>query len=234
MKNLNLTDQQRIARAKVRMKLVRKKNELRDLEEDYKTGKAEKSDLDTCRGEIEVLKKEIESIEQSGHTVFLNAKEMLAPKKDLAEKKKKLSNRKLILERKIRITQKQIDNTDTPEDQKEILKSQLENINADLDSLLEEEQSLGSYNHTRFLESRKMNEKFEGQEGKKKDLEKKISTTEEEIKEAESRNDNDYVETLSEQLHLFRMELEAIENFTHDEFLENLKSLKAKRKSDLA
>ena len=78
-----------------------------------------------------------------------------------------------------------------------------------------------------------MNEKFEGQEEKKKDLEKKISTTEEEIKEAESRNDNDRVKTLSEQLHLFRMELEAIENFTHDEFLENLKSLKAKRKSDL-
>ena len=98
MKNLNLTDQQRIARAKVRMKLVRKKNELRDLEEDYKTGKAEKSDLDACKGDIEVLKKEIKSIEQSGHTVFLNAKEMLAPKKDLAEKKKKLSNRKLILE----------------------------------------------------------------------------------------------------------------------------------------
>ena len=54
MKNLNLTDQQRIARAKVRMKLVRKKNELRDLEEDYKTGKAEKSDLDACKGDIEV------------------------------------------------------------------------------------------------------------------------------------------------------------------------------------
>ena len=234
MKNLNLTDQQKIARAKVRMKLVRKKNELRDLEEDYKTGKAEKSDLDACKGEIEILKKEIESIEQSGHTVFLNAKEMLAPKKDLAEKKKKISNRKLILERKLKIAQKQIDNPDTSEDQKTILKRQLDNINADLNSLLEEDQSLGSYNHTRFLESRKMNEKFEGQEEKKKTLEKKILTTEEEIKEAESRNDNGHVKTLREQLHLFRMELEAIENFTHDEFLENLKSLKAKRKRDLA
>ena len=233
MKNLNLTDQQRIARAKVRMKLVRKKNELRDLEEDFKTGKAEKSDLDACKGEIEILKKEIESIEQSGHTVFLNAKEMLAPKKDLAEKKKKISNRKLILERKIKIAQKQIDNPDTAEDQKAILKRQLDNIKSDLNSLFEEEQSLGSYNHTRFLESRKMDENFQGQEEKKKNLEKKIFTTEEEIKEAESRNDNDHVETLSEQIHLFRMELEAIENFTHDEFLENLKSLKAKRKSDL-
>ena len=172
MKNLNLTDQQKIDRAKVRMKLVRKKNELRDLEEDYKIGKAAKSDLDVCAGEIDVLKKEIESIEQSGHTVFINAKKMLSPKKDLAGKKKKLSNRKLILERKIRITQKQIDNHDTSEDQKAVLIDQIKNIHIELDNLLEEEQALGSYNHTRFLESRKVNQKFEKKEGKKNDLKK--------------------------------------------------------------
>ena len=57
MKNLNLTDQQRVERAKVRMKLVRKKNELRSLEEDFQSGKTDRADLDVCRGEIDVLRK---------------------------------------------------------------------------------------------------------------------------------------------------------------------------------
>lgn len=234
MKNLNLSDQQRIARAKVRMKLVRKKNELRNLEEDYKMGKAEKSDVDSCKGEIEVFKKEIESIEQSGHTVFLNAKEMLAPKKDLGAKKKKLSTRKLILERKIRITQNQLDNPDPSGTPKSDLEEQLQRHKKELFSISEEEKSLSNYNHTRFLESRNMGQKFDGQEEKKNMVEGKISGMKAQILEAESKKDAGEVNRLHEQLHLLNMELEAIENFAHEEFLENLKTLKAKRRSDLA
>ena len=53
------------------------------------------------------------------------------------------------------------------------------------------------------------------------------------MRKAELEKELDHFQTLGEKLHLYRMELESIENFTHDEFLENLKSLKAKRKSDL-
>ena len=38
---------------------------------------------------------------------------------------------------------------------------------------------------------------------------------------------------MKEELHLLEMEKESIENFTHDHFLENLASMKAKRKSGL-
>ena len=38
---------------------------------------------------------------------------------------------------------------------------------------------------------------------------------------------------VEEELHLLEMEKEAIENFTHDHFLENLEVMKAKRKSAL-
>ena len=45
--------------------------------------------------------------------------------------------------------------------------------------------------------------------------------------------DNEKDEHLNEELHLLEMEKEAIENFTHDHFLENLEVMKSKRKSAL-
>ena len=234
MKKLNLTDQQRVERAKVRMKLVRKKNELRSLEEDFQSGKVDRADLDVCRGEIDVLKKEIESIEQSGHTVFLNAKKMLEPKKDLSAKKKKLSTRKLILERKIKISQKRLDDPGCGDEEKEELVQKIASLQKEISNLVEEEVSIGNFNHTRFLESKKLDQQFAGHEDTKNQVEQKIVAKEQEIQSAKESGDSQTIEKLNEELHLLKMELEAIENFAHEEFLQNVESLKAKRRSDLS
>ena len=234
MKNLNLTDQQRVERAKVRMKLVRKKNELRALEEDFQSGKTDRADLDVCRGEIDVLKKEIESIEQSGHTVFLNAKKMLEPKKDLSAKKKKLSTRKLILERKIKISQKRLDDPGCGDEGKEELVQKIASLQKEISNLVEEEVSIGNFNHTRFLESKKLDQQFAGNEDLKNQVEQKMVAKEQEIQNAKESGDRQIIENLNEELHLLKMELEAIENFAHEEFLQNVASLKAKRRSDLS
>ena len=40
-------------------------------------------------------------------------------------------------------------------------------------------------------------------------------------------------ELLQDELHFLEMEKESIENFTHDHFLENVESMKVKRRSEL-
>jgi hypothetical protein len=70
------------------------------------------------------------------------------------------------------------------------------------------------------------------QSGELLEVNQKINDLNEKISKCTD-SDTDKKEHLKEELHLLEMEKESIENFTHDHFLENLASMKAKRKSGL-
>ena len=58
MKNSQLSDKDRALRSKVRMKMSKLRVKLKDLESGVESGTSQQSDLDACKGEIEVLRKE--------------------------------------------------------------------------------------------------------------------------------------------------------------------------------
>jgi hypothetical protein len=47
-------------------------------------------DVDSCKGQINLLLKEIQSIDEGGHTTFLLAKKWIAPKEGISSKNKNL------------------------------------------------------------------------------------------------------------------------------------------------
>lgn len=79
-----LSDKDRSHRSKIRMKMTKLRTQLKELEQ----GEGQQSDIDSCNGEIEVLRKELQSLEEGGHTTFIKAKQMLEPKKNLSTKGK--------------------------------------------------------------------------------------------------------------------------------------------------
>ena len=74
-------------RSQVRMKISNLRSQLKKLQQDNPSNLG---DIESCKGEIEVLRKELQSLEDGGHTTFIKAKGMLEPKKNLSSKSKKL------------------------------------------------------------------------------------------------------------------------------------------------
>ena len=82
-----LSAKDRAIRSQVRMKISNLRSQLKKLQQDTPSNLA---DIESCKGEIEVLRKELQSLEDGGHTTFIKAKVMLEPKKNLSSKSKKL------------------------------------------------------------------------------------------------------------------------------------------------
>ena len=114
------------------------------------------------------------------------------------------------------------------EKQKEIV----EDLKMQIETLSGERKAIKSFNHTRFIQLKDQESGEDKQSGELLEVNQKINDLNEKILKC-SDSDTDKKEHLKEELHLLEMEKESIENFTHDHFLENLASMKAKRKSGL-
>ena len=108
MSNSNLSEKDRIVRAKIRMKMSNLRSKLKDLENGIDSGYSQQSEVDACKGEIEVLRKELQSLVDGGHTTFIKAKSMLQPKKNLSSKGKKLDLKSKLLKTRLKSAEKKL------------------------------------------------------------------------------------------------------------------------------
>ena len=214
-------------RSQVRMKISNLRSQLKKLQQDNPSNLG---DIESCKGEIEVLRKELQSLEDGGHTTFIKAKGMLEPKKNLSSKSKKLEWKIKLLKTRIKNAEKKLTKQGLSSEIIEKQEKLISDLNKQIFSLSEEQKALKNFNHTRFLESTKDTSEEDSQAKKLDDINARISVVQGKIA---SLPDNEKDENLNEELHLLEMEKEAIENFTHDHFLENLEVMKAKRKSAL-
>ena len=60
-----LSEKDRIHRSKVRMKMVKLRTQLKELLQE----EGQQSDIDSCKGEIEVLRKELQSLARERHAI---------------------------------------------------------------------------------------------------------------------------------------------------------------------
>jgi len=222
-----LSTKDRAIRSQIRMKISNLRSQLKEFQQDTPSNLA---DIESCEGEIEVLRKELQSLEDGGHTTFIKAKEMLEPKKNLSSKSKKLEWKIKLFKTRIRNAEKKLTKQGLSSEIIEEQEMLISDLNKQILSLSEEQKALKDYNHTRFLESTKDTSEEDSQAKKLDDINARISAVQGKIG---SLPDNEKDENLNEELHLLEMEKEAIENFTHDHFLENLEVMKAKRKSAL-
>jgi len=220
---------QRALRSKIRTQmaeLVQKQNKLR-------LGGAGLLELEEVSGEMEVLRKELQSIEDSGHTVFMSAKEMLAPKKELSQKQKKISWKKNHIEIRLNSLKRDLKNVEESSEEYIAISDKIENFQKELTRLNQEQNAVNDLNHTRFLDSQNVGAEGAGQEQDLKKVTSEIEEVNTQISDNGSKLDAAELAQLKERLHFLKLEKESIENFAHDEFLENTEAIKAKRKSQL-
>ena len=228
----NLSNKDRIVSSKIRMKMSNLRSKLNELENGIESGDTQQSEVDACKGEIEVLRKELKSIVDGGHTTFIRAKSMLQPKKNLSSKGKKLDWKTKLLKTRLKTAEKKLLRKDLSSKLLEQQKKVVEELKTQIQSLSVERQAIENFNHTRFIHLKDQGAEEDKQSGELLEVNQKINDLNEKISKCTD-SDTDKKEHLKEELHLLEMEKESIENFTHDHFLENLASMKAKRKSGL-
>jgi len=221
-----LSDKDRIHRSKVRMKMVKLRTQLKELLQE----EGQQSDIDSCNGEIEVLRKELQSLEDGGHTTFIKAKQMLEPKKNLSTKGKKIDTKVKFLKIRLKNAEKKLKEEDSSPKLKEKQQEIVEDLKEQLQSLSGERQAIENFNHTRFVQLKSQASEGDKQTEELTKVEEKIRGLQLKLlKCANSENEAH----LKDELHFLEMEKESIENFTHDHFLENVESMKVKRRSEL-
>ena len=220
---------QRALRSKIRTQLA----ELVQKQKKLRLEGASMLELEEVSGEMEVLRKELQSVEDSGHTVFMSAKQMLEPKKELSQKQKKISWKKKHIEIRLNSLKKDLKDLENSSEEHTLINDKIAKFQKELSSLNQEQNAVNDLNHTRFLDAQNVEAEEAAQE---QDL-KKVNSELEELNSQISENGSRLVATelaeLKERLHFLELEKESIENFTHDEFLENTEAMKAKRKSQL-
>ncbi len=226
-------EQSRRDRAAVRKKMNDLRERIRDLELAGTGGKDNRDDIESCKGEMQVLKKELQSIKEGGHATFVAAKGMLEPKKGISSKNLSINFRRVKLNRTIAQLEAKLTEPElTSEERKKVL-AELAELKKKRTTLSQEKKALKEYNHTRFMEFHKEAEPVNKQEAEIEAIDKKIFTAETRLDEALENGDEALAQVAKEDLHLHNMEKESILNFSHDLFLKNLEQLKAKRKSEL-
>ena len=221
-----LSEKDRIHRSKVRMKMVKLRTQLKELLQE----EGQQSDIDSCKGEIEVLRKELQSLEEGGHTTFIKAKQMLEPKKNLSTKGKKIDTKVKFLKIRLKNAEKKLNEQDSSPKLKEKQQEIVEDLKEQLQSLSGERQAIENFNHTRFVQLKSQASEGDKQTEELTKVEEKIRGLQLKLlKCANSENEAH----LKDELHFLEMEKESIENFTHDHFLENVESMKVKRRSEL-
>ena len=222
-----LSEKDRIHRSKVRMKMVKLRTQLKELLQE----EGQQSDIDSCNGEIEVLRKELQSLEEGGHTTFIKAKQMLEPKKNLSTKGKKLDTKVKFLKIRLKNAEKKLkDNEDSSPKLKEKQQEIVEDLKDQIQSLAGERKAIENFNHTRFIQLKSQTSEGDKQTKELNEVEEKIRGLQ--LKLLKCTNSENEAH-LKDELHFLEMEKESIENFTHDDFLENVGSMKVKRRSEL-
>ncbi len=233
MRNSELSEKDRGFRSKIRIKMSKLRTKLKDLQQGVRDGESQQSDLDACKGEIEVLRKELQSLEDGGHTTFIKAKTMLEPKKNLSSKGKKLDWKSKLLKTRLKSAEKKLIQEDGSSPKLKIKQQKIvDDLKEQIQSLVGERAAIDNFNHTRFVQLKSQQSEGNKQSKELQEVENKIKDLKEKISKC-SGSDIDKKERLKDELHLVEMEKESIENFTHDHFLENLESMKAKRRSGL-
>jgi len=232
MQNSQLSEKDRALRSKIRMKMSNLRSKLQDFEDGIDSGDSQQSDVDACKGEIEVLRKELQSLVDGGHTTFIRAKSMLEPKKNLSSKEKKLDFKAKFLKKRLKSAEKKLLQEDISAKLLEKQEKLVEDLKIQIETLSGERKAIKNFNHTRFIQLKDQESGEDKQSDKLHEVDQKINDLREKISKC---SDSETVKEkhLKDELHLLEMEKESIENFTHDHFLENLASMKAKRKSGL-
>ncbi len=222
-------------RAKVYVQLHKLRRKIKQLQEGTKSPSAKKEEIESLRGEVTVLEKELQSFQEGGHTTFLQAKKMLEPKKGISGKKHRIKWKQSQIEIRLKDVEEQLTEPDLEKELQNDLKAQIEKFRDQLDLLRQENEALEDYNHTRFVQARKDsgNTVGENRASKLSKIEGKISSIKQKLEKACEEGNEEGAEELQDDLHLLEMEKEAIENFSHELFLNNLDKLKAKRRSEL-
>ena len=220
-------------RAQVIVNLHKLRRKAKELEATQSTGSDKKADIEACRGEINVLQKELDSIDDGGHTTFMKAKNMLEPKKGISSKNRRIKWRKAQIGKRIEKLEASQEESDVTDEERTETAAKLAKFREELASLDEEKAALKDFNHTRFMAANKDDGQGDKQNTEIEQVNKKIHELETKLERASKEGSDPMAEDLQEELHLLEMEKESIENFTHDLFLKNLASLKAKRRSEL-
>jgi len=181
--NSKLSEKDRGFRSKIRMKMSSLRTKLKELEEGVRLGEVQQSDVDSCKGEMEVLRKELQSLEEGGHTTFIKAKSMLEPKKNLSSKGKKLDWKSKLLNTRLKGAEKKLmQEGDSSPSLKKKQQEIVEDLKAQIQSLVGEREAIQNFNHTRFVqlkdqasEGEKQSKELSEVESKIKDLQVKIS-----------------------------------------------------------
>jgi len=197
------------------------------------SGGGRKADIESLRGEINVLEKELQSFEEGGHTTFLQAKKMLEPKKGVSGKNHRIKWKRSQIENRIKNFEDKQSETDLDDLEHRENNAKIVKFREELSLLDEEKAALKQYNHTRFMEAHKKDEQGGTQGTELEDVNKKIAVADTKLEQACGEGNEDLAEELQDDLHLLEMEKESIENFAHDIFLKNLDKMKAKRRSEL-
>ena len=220
---------QRALRSKIRTQLA----ELVQKQKKLGLEGASMLELEEVSGEMEVLRKELQSVEDSGHTVFMSAKQMLAPKKELSQKQKKISWKKKHIEIRLNSLNKDLKDLEQSSEECTLINDKIAKFQKELSDLNQEQNAVNDLNHTRFLDAQNVEAEEAGQEQDLKKVNSELEELNSQILENGSKLATAELAELKERLHFLELEKESIENFTHDEFLENTKAMKAKRKSQL-
>lgn len=233
MSSSKLSDKDRAFRSKIRMKMSNLRTKLKNLQQEVITGESQQSDVDACKGEIEVLRKELQSLEDGGHTTFIKAKTMLEPKKNLSSKGKKLEWKTNLLKTRLMSAEKKLlQEKGSSSELKNKQQKIVDDLKEQIQMLGMERNAIDNFNHTRFVQLKNQQSEGDKQTKELHEVENKIREIEEKISKCKESEEGSK-EQLMDDLHLAEMEKESIENFTHDDFLENLESMKAKRRSGL-
>lgn len=225
----HFSSKDRALRSKLRVQLA----QLIEKKKKLQTARAPKSDIEANEGEIDVVRKELKSIEDSGHTVFISAKKMLEPKKELSQKEKKIAWKRKHLEIRLKSLKKDLEADGKNLDEVSAINAKILKFSAELKMLNQELNAVKDFNHTRFLGLQDAQGQESEQEKNLKNVEQKMSDIRENIASKAGDISESELQSLEDELHMLKLEKEAIENFTHEEFLQNLDAMKAKRRRDL-
>ena len=157
---------------------------------------------------------------------------MLEPKKNLSSKEKKLDFKAKFLKKRLKSAEKKLLQEDISAKLLEKQEKLVEDLKIQIETLSGERKAIKNFNHTRFIQLKDQESGEDKQSDKLHEVDQKINDLREKISKC-SDSETEKEKHLKDELHLLEMEKESIENFTHDHFLENLASMKAKRKSGL-
>ena len=217
------------------MQLHKLRRQIKQLQAGTRTPSAIKEEMESLRGEVTVLEKELQSFQEGGHTTFLQAKKMLEPKKGISGKKHRIKWKKSQIEIRLKDVEEQLTEPNLEDELRDGLKAQMEKFRDQLALLQQENEALEDYNHTRFVQAQQGSGGTgeESRAAKLSKIDEKISSIQKNLEKACEEGKEEEAEELQDDLHLLEMEKEAIENFSHELFLNNLDKLKAKRRSEL-